>query len=90
VIDLKHSGIDLIHFGVDAEAVITAILNREILKEISKEHFKDSTYNVDDAIASNVRAYQICMDGSDLEGASEALSRIIQLMARKIKNRHCE
>lgn len=78
---------DMMSFGIDAEKMITDILNREILKEISKEHHKNP--DAESAIGMNIRVYDMCMETLDLEGAIEALSRVVQIKVRQINIKHC-
>lgn len=81
--------LNMMHLGINAENELIKILNREIIKEVAKEQFKDSNKCGDEAATNNMRLCNICLEESDLEGALEALSRVVQIRVRQINIKHC-
>lgn len=83
---------DAVIQAIDAEQELTRILNREISKEISRSFFDDCIVNntkFDSAIGINMYAYHLCICGGDIDGAVEALDRVVKIQMLNIKNKHC-
>ncbi len=88
--ELEIPVVDLSSMGIDAEKELIKILNREICKEIAKESFENQTQCDDEVVAINMRVHNLCMEGLDIEGAMEAILRVIQVRMRQINIKHCE